>query len=1026
MFSYDKNIKNALVKKVVLFGIAFVIILCTLLPIVNSRLQNNIQIESDNQTIILTPHLNQLEENLNPSPLYLGDPWWNPNWQYRKEITINHSKIDANLTNFPVLINISSDGDLSNSSKCQIDGDDITFVEKNGNQLHHEIEFFNATYGKLIAWVKIPNLLSSVDKSLYMYYGNSAAINQQNISDVWDSNFTLVQHLNETSSIHYDSTNYTNDGTAQNGLNQSGNGIIDGADTFDANDDYIDCGNESSLEPGVGDFTFEAWIKRLSVGSNHCIVCKRASAGVGYIWWIQNNNVLRFFAKPAGTTINFPAGSITDSNWHHVAITLDRDSIATVYVDGELINTKVISGATGSISSTKFLSIGREMQDAESGLTFDGTIDEVRISNSVRNNSWIKTEYNNQIDPSAFHIIGTEEQQPTIPIVYSPSPPDNSVDVTITLLKLSFSLAHKTGSSMDYWVETSPNIGSDSAIEVGNGTYNISISDLTYETTYTWYVNVTDGYNHSNLSYDFTTRSQFVPGFPSKFTTSAIGTNQIDLSWTLGVNSDRTYVEWNSSSSWSLGEGTLLYNDTGVGTSHSGLDAHTTYYYQAWGWNETDEMFSSAFTSDDDTTWNTVPVLSGENPSNNSVDIEKNLDLVRVSISDSDGDLFDWSIEVSNGDSNSANDDSDGVKSCNLSNPLNYNTTYTWWVNVTDGIIDVNMTFSFTTEDVQFWDIQLNLTESSGLKDNVVFGEASNASDGQDSFDVPKPGAPPAPYIYAWFDAGLNEPYNILWKDYRKYPDDYKVWNLSILWASSNDNSTNITTNWNSSDLLISEYSSIILKDISTNILVDMLTFSNYTYNSSSLVPYEFQVICSDAPIQYTYYVSLNSEWNIVSLPVNQSFNKDNITVSYLGVNYSWDEAVSSSIILDFIYSWNATDKKYEVTDVIGPGQSYWLYAYYECDLWVSSMITTNDLITDLFAEWNLIGLPHDTPVAKENITVYYNGAEYTWQEAVDDNIILDYIYNWNATDQKYEVTDILQPGRGYWIYAYYNCTLKK
>jgi len=526
MFKINKNYKKA-----VFFVITFIIILSTCLPVVNSNISIN-QIKKDAMTKILTDNINKLEQNLNPLPLNLVDPWWNPNWHYRKEITLNHSKIDTNLTNFPVLINISFDEDLSNSSKCQVDGDDIIFVEKNGNQLYHEIEFFNAYNGNLIAWVKIPSLFSTMDKSFYMYYGNSALINQQNCFNVWDSNFTLIQHLNETSGLHYDSTIYANDGTAYNGLNQSGYGIIDGADTFDANDDYIDCGNDSSLEPGVGDFTFEAWIKRKSIGSNHCIISKRASASVGYIWWIQHNNVMRFIAKSGATTINIAAGTISDQYWHHVAITLDRDDIASVFVDGELITTRVISSATDSISSTKFLSIGREMRDDVSDLTFDGTIDEVRISNSARNSSWIKAEYNNQIDPSAFHLIVIEEEQPKTPIVYSPYPPDKSLDVDITISKLSFNLSHWSGSPINYWIETSPNIGSDSAIGVENGTYNVTISGLTYDITYNWYVNVTDGYNNSNVSYDFTTRSRYLPAIPSDFTTSAIGSNRI-LVWML-------------------------------------------------------------------------------------------------------------------------------------------------------------------------------------------------------------------------------------------------------------------------------------------------------------------------------------------------------------------------------------------------------------------------------------------------------------------------------------------------------------
>jgi hypothetical protein len=40
---------------------------------------------------------------------------------------------------------------------------------------------------------------------------------------------------------------------------------------------------------------------------------------------------------------------------------------------------------------------------------FNGVIDEVRASNSVRSANWIATEYTNQNSPSTFYSIGAEE-----------------------------------------------------------------------------------------------------------------------------------------------------------------------------------------------------------------------------------------------------------------------------------------------------------------------------------------------------------------------------------------------------------------------------------------------------------------------------------------------------------------------------------------------------------------------------------------------------------------------------------------
>ncbi len=137
-----------------------------------------------------------------------GFAWYNTSYPYRKELTIDHTKVDDYLTNFPVLIDIT-DTDLA--SKAQSNGNDIIFTDMSNNKLNHEIEYYNS--GHLIAWVNVTSLSSTVDTILYMYYGNQTIGNQENPAGVWDENYMMVQHLNETSGTHYDSTINDNDGT---------------------------------------------------------------------------------------------------------------------------------------------------------------------------------------------------------------------------------------------------------------------------------------------------------------------------------------------------------------------------------------------------------------------------------------------------------------------------------------------------------------------------------------------------------------------------------------------------------------------------------------------------------------------------------------------------------------------------------------------------------------------------------------------------------------------------------------------
>jgi hypothetical protein len=171
--------------------------------------------------------------------------------------------------------------------------------------------------------------------------------------------------------------------------------------------------------------------------------------------------------------------------------------------------------------------------------------------------------------------------------------------------------------------------------------------------------------------------------------------------------------------------------------------------------------------------------------------------------------------------------------------------------------------------------------------------------------------------------------------------------------------------------------------------------------------------------------LTLEKNWNLLSLPFNETVNKVDIIVSYNGTNYSWNEAVTENIVLNFVYYWNRVNQNFELKDTLNPGFGYWIYAYDQCNLTISGEIS-DGYITDLKEKWNIMGIPFYETLAKEDLIISYNGTDYTWQEAVDNTIILGFIYNWNRATQAYTLVDNFVPGYSYWMYAYYNCTLKK
>jgi len=111
-----------------------------------------------------------------------------------KKITLDSSQVPSTLTNFPVLINLSSDADLA--ADCLASGYDIAFFDGTGagaTQYNHEIELFDDSTGQLVAWVNVTSLAHDADTTIYMYYGDSdIGSSAENVTGTWDSNYNSV------------------------------------------------------------------------------------------------------------------------------------------------------------------------------------------------------------------------------------------------------------------------------------------------------------------------------------------------------------------------------------------------------------------------------------------------------------------------------------------------------------------------------------------------------------------------------------------------------------------------------------------------------------------------------------------------------------------------------------------------------------------------------------------------------------------------------------------------------------------
>ena len=291
-------------------------------------------------------------------------------------ITINSGAASTNSVN--VTLTLTCD-DANGCSQMKFSND----VDNDPN--YSTPEAYSATK----AWA-----LSSGEgtKTVYAKFKDAGGNWSTAYSDTITVSYTIsLLHMNGTDQ----STTFTDDAVGgSHTWTAYGNAKLTTADkkfgsasgTFDGSGDYISSPYSADFNFGSGDFTIDLWFKRLGgIGTNQYLgLYSSAGSGIGYFMiqiWSDNKFYLTFWDtlnashQLAGTT------AITDTDtWHHLAFVRNGNTI-TEYIDGTACGTHNI-GTLTIYNNTEWGPAWGRMGNY-SGATFNGKLDEVRISKGI-------------------------------------------------------------------------------------------------------------------------------------------------------------------------------------------------------------------------------------------------------------------------------------------------------------------------------------------------------------------------------------------------------------------------------------------------------------------------------------------------------------------------------------------------------------------------------------------------------------------------------------------------------------------
>lgn len=310
---------------------------------------------------------------------------------------------------------------------------------------------------------------------------------------------------------------------------------------FTTQDNEIDLGDPSEVDFGAGDFTIETMYKVNDSNADgfRGLINKDEGTGTGNRQFllgydnnadgnIKNLNFVYFTSGDNGALLSTPANTITDENWHHIAVVRNGNSLE-IYVDGNLEASGITSGAHGTMfAATKTLGLGGNANIG--GGWAQGQMDEVRFWNYARTQTEIQNNSNLKLNGNEAGLVAYYP--------FDEGSGNETVDQSVNAI-------HGINTGTSQWVlntnENALNFAGDND-----------------------YVNVTRTQLPTGLTFEAwiqTASTDATSNYTGNAALSVIGDVNNDVGLSFGITDGRVVFNHFDGSSWNAVQGNAIVND---------------------------------------------------------------------------------------------------------------------------------------------------------------------------------------------------------------------------------------------------------------------------------------------------------------------------------------------------------------------------------------------------------------------------------------------------------------------------------